>query len=384
MNTSCLDPELLSAYRAGHLDPPEQASLEAHAAGCARCLEALRVLGGLPEAQVPRRIARVGRMAAAAALLALISGIWVLMPREDRDEGEDRPAPVPAVAKEVFPEGTFGKQAQPVALLGGGVDLVLSQGARVRAEGASRVLSIESGTLWVDAVAPVIVQVPGAQLVLEKGLLAVRVATAPRTAGWLREAFAAEALAEAWLLEGSLKVTTPGGELRAVSEGRISFQEKPRMLPLPEPERDRLLRARGDALAAVPGRELFPPGSGLDGGKPRLQASGAPSGGGIYRWVTVLSGRKPGTELRLDFPVEGAWHSWTLGIGGEPPAAREVVELAWDGEYLVGRVNGRRRLAMDPGRLRRELPCPSLGVWALSGWGGSVKVDRAVLLEAQP
>jgi hypothetical protein len=383
MSAPCPDPELLSAYRAGRLDPPEQASLEAHAAGCARCLEALRVLGGLPDAQTPRRIVWVGRVAAAAALLGVIAVGWALMPRDDRRD-EASPARVQAV-RPSFPEGLLGRQERPVALLGGGVDLVLSEGARVRAERSSRALRLEAGTIWVDAGrgAPVTVQVPGARLVLETGLLAVRVAPAPRGAGWIREAKAEDGeTAEAWLLEGALTVVAPGGEIRVVSEARMDLRGKTRMLPLPEAERDRLLRARTDALAAIPGRELFAPGASLDAGRPRLQASG--SEGGSYRWVTVLSGRKSGTELRLDFPVEGAWHSWTLGIGGEPPAAREVVELAWDGECLVGRVNGRRRFAMDLARLQRELPCQSPGGWALSGWGGSVKVDRAVLQEAQP
>lgn len=404
MSMSCPDPELLSAYRAGRLDPSARESLEAHASACARCLRALLVLGGLETwappplpspvlarlealAPPPRRSPWVWG-AAAAALMAVIAGGWGLASREARHEGNG-PARAHAGGPPLFPEGPLGRQERPVAVLGGGMDLVLSQGTRVRVEGSGRQLRLEAGMLWVvvEGGDPVSVQVPGGLLVLEKGLLAARAGPAPRAMGggcWFREAMAGDAgeSAEAWLLEGTLKVIARGGELRIGSPSRLSLGGSPQVFPLPEAGRDALLKARSAAVAGLPGRRLFPDGSRLDAGVPRLQASVPVAG--AYRWVTVLSDRKPGTEIGLDFPVEGGWHGWTLGLGGESSDVPETVEISWDGEFLVGRVNGLRRFAMGPDRLRQELPCPSPQGWALSVWGGSVRVDRTLLQEAQP
>lgn len=342
----CLDPEVLAAYREGALPASEHEAVQAHAAACPACRQVLRFLAGRRVA--PRRTA--WRWAAAAALLIAVSG-WGLL----RGEAPVSPPPSAPPRVAALPEGALDRTAYLVP----GLDLVLDAGARVQAEG--RRLRLDSGRIWLDVAEPATLEVQGKLLEIRDAAVAARVAAAPKSAWLFREALAGEEiLAEIWVLRGK----AAGRKLRLVSgtwqEGRSTAQE---IMALDQ--------ARALALASLPGREA--PAAGL-------QDSFRP-----WRWVTVLADRQATTELGLRFAVAGDWYRWIAGTATMPPKPREIVELAWDGTWLTGRVDGIPVFSEARGNLKSVLRAEKDASWGLSAWGGRVTVAKSTFVqEAQP
>lgn len=334
--TSC-DLEMLAAYRDGALDAPGREALERHALGCRRCRGMLLVLGpGEPARRAPWRI----WIPAAAALL--VAATLAL-------RGEKAPAgSVPAPQAPAFRKGA-------PAYLAPGMDLVLEAGAR--AEAAEGRVRLEAGRLWLEAGRPMTLELPGMSLRV-KGAVAARVQSA-KTSWFLGEALAGEApAAEIWILRGEAtakdKTLRAGMKLVLTGEG---WQEE----AAPAEELADLSAARTLALASAPGRD----------------PAGSPP---VWRWVAVLAKREGATEVGLSFPVDGAWRQWVPGLAASA-SSRDVVELAWDGERLVGRVNGVQRLGVEKARLAETLRAAPEPRWELSAWGGGVTVAQSRLLE---
>lgn len=358
----CPDLERLAAYQHRRLPLQEEEAVERHCAACADCRQALLLairagdMGPSPAAWIWR---------AAAGLLIVAAG-WLAW----KPEPQPQPAPpAPPAAKAVasrpaIPEGLLGA-ASPCGYLAPGVDLLLSAGARVRSEGSR--LRGESGRFWLEASgSPVTLALPGGELLLEEGALAVSV-TPVRASVLFREALAGEeAPVQVWVLRGeaSLRVQGVAETLTALQKleiGPLGFQA----LPFPESKILELARERALAAAAVPGRALaedlpVPP---------------------AWRWVTVLSARSEGTEVGLSFGMGEAWHRWTAGLGGTPPAGQEVLELTWDGERLVGRLDGIPRFSATRDQARQLLGTPDSPRWGISVWGGAATVVSSVLQE---
>ena len=102
-HASCLDPETLAAWADGALQGDEVASLEAHAAGCARCQGMLAAMARTPPAPTaPRRSWRsflvpVAMPLGAAAAIAIIVSV-VVFRQDSAPLEETRQAAAPAAA----------------------------------------------------------------------------------------------------------------------------------------------------------------------------------------------------------------------------------------------------------------------------------------------
>lgn len=396
MPFACPSPDALSAYASGRREEAVREVLEQHAAGCPACRDALFLMGKVLGAQalppvgedillglqaIPvRRRARIRpawSLAAAALLLAVGLG-WarLRMPPSPRPQAPPR---VPAVAQG-FPAGRLGSPQAPRAYLASGAGLVLQAGARVNVQGGRR-LGGEAGTFWVEVRQgePALLTLPGGTLTLTRGLLSVSLPRAPATVWWLPSAEASEALrGEVWVLEGEVRVE---GRLLGPDRKLVLTPEGWQEAPCPPAELIACWEGRALALAALPGRSLVPEGSLLSGEHPRVQAQGeAPA---AYHWVTVLTHRHPATEVRFSLPAAGGWHDWTVGLAGKAAASREVIEVAWDGATLSGRLQGRFLFSIPRERVGEELLAQPRSGWGISVWGGSVTVAQSRVMEAR-
>ncbi len=401
MDAGCLRPETLAAYQEGRLQVSEAETLEQHALACSRCQDLLLLLGNALDAEgLPVSSASLGRLktlsrgqwpwkAVAAALLLMAAGAaWLALdPRQHQVEGGARAKAPEGMA--VLPEGPIGNPDLPSASLSRGVDLLLDRGARAVWAAAGRRLHAEAGSLWLEVSRgePLRLELPGATLTLDRGSLAVFLPELPpQRLGWLlREARAAEASeGKVWILDGEAVAKTSGRTLplgpgtRLLLPGAGKGWQKQ---PCPPGEMEALREARCRAAASLPGRELLAGSACLTEESPSLAMDGgAPPS---FRWVSVLSGRHPSTEVGLSFRVEGSWYQWPVGLGAEPPRAREVLEVTFDGERVTGRVNGRISFSTDREGLAKVLMPSGRSSWGVSAWGGRVNLTRSTIQEAR-
>lgn len=398
MEALCPEPALLCAYQAGTLEESERDRLELHLSACPPCREtvrtALEISGAGRPAPVEARLlaslqalrsrprTRRPAWAAAAGLLLVGSLAVALRARMSAPPHHTGPAEMPE-AGSPLPEGLAGPLGGegPRACLARGMDVLIGPGGRVMGQG--RRLRAESGDLWVEVSRgePAELALPGGgSLTLGRGLLALSLPRPPAAAWLLREADAAEPAGEVWLLEGEAGARLGDQSLRLeAGEGLVLGPEGwVRSVASPERLRERF-QARAAVAASLGGREIIPSGFSL--GEAGFLARDGAEPPSAYRWVTVLSRRRPGTEVRFSLPAAGRWYDWTAGMGGKPPAPREVVELVWDGEWLRGRLDGRLLFAVPRERLDRELSPSGRASWALSVWGGAAVAEQSRLQE---
>lgn len=401
--SSCPGPGVLSSYRSGLLDEPSREALERHAEACAACQDALWVLGAsletgepdpLSEATLDRLVALARRRparrwgswpAAAAAALLLAAAGWHILDSSDRPARETSRnqrarLPVP----ETLPEGRLEAGAHPRACLAAGIDLLLEPGARILSEPGGRHLRAEAGACWLSVTRgpAATLALPEGFLELERGTVHVSLPPARAVSCLLQEAFADEATGTCiWILEGSAvlragnRVLRPAGG-RALVRTPEGWMEEACTLEVMAA----LRASRASLAAALPGRGLVTAGFRLDAATPEARWAGAEPA--AYRWVTVLQDRTAATELKFVFPAGGGWHAWTAALAGRPPAAREVLELIWDGEHLHGRLNGMPVFAVAREDLSKAFgPGEGDGAWRISVWGGSATVAQSVLQE---
>ncbi len=394
----CPVPETLSAYQAEGLPPGEREATEAHLSDCQACREALLLMGDVQEIPSPpplpqrelRRLQALGVPAlrwrgriAAAALLAC-AGAWVAK-EQVQDPAHSPPvgaARAPA-ARVGFPLGPLGSPKAPTAWLAPGAELLLEAGARVTSLPARR-LRAEAGTFWLEASGePVTLEVGELTLNLAHCAIALR-SWSPRSSAsqgfLLKEALAEEAsLSELFVLRGEAEARQGSGILRLGTGAKLLLSLRRCVQQAAGAEElQALARAREKALVGVPGLDLVP-------SERRVSGTGGSFRGGernpsAYRWITVLKGRDPSTELELTVGTRGSWRQWVLGLAARPPVPREVVELTWDGERLSARLNGESLHSAGREELRTLRVAGQPG-WALSVWGGAVTLERSKLQE---
>lgn len=403
MPNPCTDPEILAAYQTGALSPASSEALERHAASCRPCREALLLLGTrhgpLPVAQAvvdrlktlspqPAIPLRARLSIAACLLLALGAGAWAWHRQPSAAPGPgDREAGKPALLPEGFRGSMATGDGAPEAWLARGAEVLLDQAADLSLEGPGRRIHAKAGRFWVEVSRgeAAVVAMPGATLTLQQGTLAVSLSQS--RAAWsplLREVQAAEeASGQVWVLEGQAQARL-GDRLVALKTGDGLSLSSRGWDPVRASEADMASwwEARASVAASLPGRALFSTGIPLDGRTPSIAASGeAPP---AYRWVTVLTGRDADTEVGLTLGVEGAWYQWPTGLASRPRRPREVLEVTWDGERLLGRVNGRLSLSASREELGKVLIPVGTDAWGVSVWSGKAVVSRSVLQEVLP
>lgn len=329
----CPSDEALAALPEGRLEAGEREAVERHAAGCPRCRRLLLLAG---TAREPGRTSAWIWKAAAAVLL--LAGGWAWLGRRD-------PSSVPTPA----PSASWMSQ---------GVDLVLEKGARISGDPAGRRLRVETGRLWMSAGGeePVTLEAGGIRLTLKAGQVAVQAPEAPRDL-LMREAGAAEGVPVAWVLEGTAWLD--GRSLPAGS----SVLENREIRTFPESEAQALRKARMAALLALPGTAV---------------GSEVPS---AYRWVNVLKARRESTEVGLVLGIPGpsgpSWYRWVVGLARGGSGSEEVLEAAWDGNRLTGRLNGVTVFSAGRRELDRMLLPVEPGGWQVSVWGGAASVESS-------
>lgn len=325
----CPDPLTLAAYRDGGLEPSGREAFEAHASLCPLCRERLLTLAE------PRVIRHRGWLAAAGILLLAGGAVW--LSRSRPPVPASLPAPSPSVP---------------------GVLLLADAGARVsRLEG--RRARLESGTCWLDVTGgePAVLEIPSGTVTVNRGSIAA--STTSRPFAFLSSAWAGEAEDELVVLWGEAELVS-GGKRRKLEAGRRLVGD--RLEAAPPEQVAALRRGRASALAARPGS---PPG-------PQTPVPPA------YRWVVLIEGRGPNTEVELTFGSGGGWRRWTVGLAARPPAASELLELVYDGEGVVGLVEGIPAFRLERPRLEAVQASSGPG-WAVRTWGGAVAVKRSML-----
>ncbi len=373
----CPTPDLLAAYADRALPAEAASGLEAHAAACPVCLDALRLLTdprgrtvGLPRSHRPLLL----RAAAVLLAVSLSALAW-------RGLRYETPRPGPTFpASSSFPAWPQAPQAlAPAGWTAAGIDIVPQPGARLSLaqDGQGHPLvRLQAGAAWIRGSEALRLQTPAGSLPLSGAEVWVEAPSSP-VLSWLflGEARAADA-PELMIvpLEGRVGQAGPGQAL-AFSAGNVSIT------PIPMERLAALRRARLQRLKALGAwRDLLPAGSVLDAGTPAEAFSGAFP----VRWRLLLrlEGRNPATEVAVLLPTPGGTRQWAVRLPSRSRAADADLEILSDGTRFLARLDGRTLMDLPAGMMAGSLePAGENASPGLRSWGGAVTVASARLQE---
>lgn len=368
---TCPDPETLAAYAERALPLPQREGVEAHAAACRDCRQALRLLflQPRPSGAVARGL-RPGvlQYSAAAALLLAVSLPFV---SGDRGEVAKPEAPTPPVSAPAWPSGADRPIPESGIALQG-IEATPAPGARALLgrthEGEPR-LSLQAGGVWVRAsrVLPLRIETPAAVLRLEgasvwasleglSGVCSLRVVLLAGELTWRDDVGVEHPLSPGRILSigngGAVELSDAGGEPAA------------------------LLARWAQCRAGSAGwRDLLAGGVTLSPASPACWGKGLD--GGRYRLRVLLEGRDVSTEVALVLPTPAGPRQWTVLLPSRGAGPRADLEILCDGTVIRACLDGIPVLECatgEAGRLLEAAPAGAADGWGVRSWGGPVRV----------